>query len=288
MLGEYVMTQSDIQDRRTKEDSVGLGSYNTDSHHVQRVATPDGAALNEGDFQVPVQPYAIPYRSLLPRAAECENLLVPVCVSASHVAYGTIRMEPVYMILGHASGIAATLAIDAKAPIQKIDVASLRAKLKAQKAVLSPDELHGSSPKSDGPKLAGLVVDDKDAEKIGEWSVSSATSPFIGEGYVHDGNADRGKKRLRFTPKLVEAGTYEVFLLYPPHANRASNAMVVVHSKDGDKTLRVDQRRPLENGRPFALGTYSFSGDGSGWVEVRNDGADGYVVADAVQFVRTK
>src|SRR5204863_617634 len=89
MDGLYFMTQADILDNRTKPDSVGLGSYNTDSHHVQRIVTADGSVLNEGDFQVGVRPYAIPYRSLIPRPAECENLLVPVCCSASHVAYGT-------------------------------------------------------------------------------------------------------------------------------------------------------------------------------------------------------
>ena len=118
MIGAHVMTQSDIMDKRTKDDSVGLGSYNTDSHHVQRVIGADGFVVNEGDFQVPLKPYAIPYRSLVPREKECANLLVPVCCSASHVAYGTIRMEPVYMILGQASGVAASLAMDGFAPTE--------------------------------------------------------------------------------------------------------------------------------------------------------------------------
>src|SRR5262249_38280654 len=138
MLGEYVMTQKDIMEDREKADSVGLGSYNTDSHHVQRVVMKDGFALNEGDFQVGVKPYAIPYRSLVPKKAQCENLLVPVCMSASHVAYGTVRMEPVYMILGQASGVAASLAIDNKCPVQAVPVEKLTARLKEQKAVLSP------------------------------------------------------------------------------------------------------------------------------------------------------
>src|SRR5437660_78330 len=141
MVGAYVMTQADIMDRRTKDDSVGLGSYNTDSHHVQRIVGPDGCVLNEGDFQVRVQPYAIAYRSLVPKTGECLNLLVPVCCSASHVAYGTIRMEPVYMILGQASGVAASLAVDEKTAVQKIPIAKLRAKLKSQSAVLSPQGL---------------------------------------------------------------------------------------------------------------------------------------------------
>src|SRR5262249_45624132 len=162
MIGEYVMTQADIMDRRTKDDSVGLGSYNTDSHHVQRVPTADGAVVNEGDFQVRVQPYAIPYRSLVPKAAECANLLVPVCMSASHVAYGTVRMEPVYMILGQASGVAAALAIDGKTPVQKVPVEKLTARLKAQKAVLSPEGLSRPGPAGRGldpARLDGIVVD---------------------------------------------------------------------------------------------------------------------------------
>jgi hypothetical protein len=141
MVGSYVMIEADLVKNRSKEDSVGVGSYNADSHHVQRVVREDGTVLNEGDFQVPVLPYAIPYRSLIPKARECENLLVPVCVSTSHVAYGTVRMEPVFMILGQASGVAATLAINAKCPVQKVDIADLQTRLKKQKAVLSPDEL---------------------------------------------------------------------------------------------------------------------------------------------------
>ncbi len=141
MLDTYIMTQADIQKNRLKDDSVGLGSYNTDSHHVQRVVDAHGFVVNEGDFQVGVQPYAIPYRSLLPRASECVNLLVPVCCSASHVAYGTIRMEPVYMILGQASGVAASLAADAHIRVQDVPVRRLQERLRAQRVVLSPAEL---------------------------------------------------------------------------------------------------------------------------------------------------
>jgi hypothetical protein len=136
MLGGYVMTQADIQEKRTKDDTIGLGSYNADSHHVQRIVDTEGNVLNEGDFQVPVKPYAIPYRSLLPRPEECENLLVPVCLSASHVAYGSIRMEPVYMILGQACGNAAVLAVTEKTNFHKAPIEKLQAKPKEQKAVL--------------------------------------------------------------------------------------------------------------------------------------------------------
>ena len=100
MVGEYVMRQSDLENERTKSDSIGMGSYNIDSHNTQRVAMPDGAVQNEGDVQFPVEPYEISYRSITPKRAEAENLLVTVCLSATHVAYCSLRMEPQYMILG--------------------------------------------------------------------------------------------------------------------------------------------------------------------------------------------
>jgi hypothetical protein len=136
MIGEYVMHQSDIQSDRTKPDPIGMGSYNSDSHNVQRIATSDGRVENEGDVQVPVQPYQIPYRSILPKRDEADNLLVPVCLSATHVAYSSLRMEPQYMILGQAAGTAAALAVREKVSVQNIDIVSLQKKLLADKAVL--------------------------------------------------------------------------------------------------------------------------------------------------------
>jgi hypothetical protein len=286
MLGAYVMTQADIMDERTKPDSVGLGSYNTDSHHVQRVVQPDGSVLNEGDFQVRVTPYAIPYRSLVPRPSECPNLLVPVCMSASHVAYGTVRMEPVYMILGHASGVAAALAIDAKVPVQAVSIERLASKLADQRSILSPMGLAGAGARGiDRTKLLGVVVDDAQATRVGDWSASASTTPFVGEGYLHDGGKADGSARARFTPRLPEAGRYEVRLHFPPASNRATNAPVLVHSKDGDRTIRVDQRRPLKDGAPVVLGVFPFEAGAEGWVEVGDQGVDGHVIADAVQFV---
>jgi hypothetical protein len=137
MIGEYVMSQKDIQTERTKPDSIGMGSYNSDSHNVQRVPTAAGYVENEGDMQVPVQPYQIPYRLVLPKRAEATNLLVPVAFSASHVAYSTLRMEPQYMIIGQATGLAAKMAIDSASDVQLVDVPALQAKLRAQNAVLA-------------------------------------------------------------------------------------------------------------------------------------------------------
>jgi len=138
MVGEYVMSQKDIQTELTKPDAIGMGSYNSDSHNVQRRPTEDGTAVeNEGDMQVRVTPYEIPYRVMLPKRTEAANLLVPACFSATHVAYSTLRMEPQYMIVGHAAGIAAKMAIDRQQAVQDIDTRELAAKLKSQRAVFA-------------------------------------------------------------------------------------------------------------------------------------------------------
>src|SRR5215475_4312066 len=120
MIGEYVMTQKDIQTDLTKPDAIGMGSYNSDSHNVQRIVNREGFVRNEGDMQVAVKPYQIPYRAMLPKKGEAENLLVPVCFSATHVAYSTLRMEPQYMIFGQAAGVAAAMAIRGNVAVQAV------------------------------------------------------------------------------------------------------------------------------------------------------------------------
>jgi hypothetical protein len=135
MVGDFVATQKDLQTELAKPDHIGMGSYNSDSHNVQRFVNDKGFVENEGDVQVAVKPYQIPYRVLTPRRAEAANLLVPVCFSASHVAYSSMRMEPQYMILGHAAGIAAALAISGKVAVQDIDIGALQRRLKDEGAV---------------------------------------------------------------------------------------------------------------------------------------------------------
>jgi hypothetical protein len=137
MVGVYVMRQADLQTTRTKPDSIGMGSYQSDSHNIQRVAREDGTATNEGDVQVAVKPYEIPVGVLLPQKEQVENLLIPVCLSASHVAYSSVRMEPQYMIIGQAAGVVASLAIQNKTAVQDVPVGILQEKLRAHKAVLN-------------------------------------------------------------------------------------------------------------------------------------------------------
>ena len=140
LVGEYVMRQSDLQTERTKTDSIGMGSYNSDSHNIQRVVMPDGTVQNEGDVQVPVQPYEIAYRSIAPKRSESENLLVPVCLSATHAAYSSVRMEPQYMIIGQAAGVAAALVIQHHTSIQDVGIPDLQQRLREHGAILHLSE----------------------------------------------------------------------------------------------------------------------------------------------------
>ena len=136
MIGDFILTQKDLQTELTKPDPIGMGSYNSDSHNVQRIVNAGGNVENEGDMQVPVKPYQIPYRIIVPRAAEASNLLVPVCFSASHVAYSSARMEPQYMIIGQAAGVAAAMSLHDGKPVADIDTRALTAKLIAQGAMM--------------------------------------------------------------------------------------------------------------------------------------------------------
>ena len=136
MASDYVMSEHNCRSKKIAKDSVGMAAYGMDSHNCQRIVQ-GGAARNEGDVQKHgLKPYPISYRSIIPKASECENLLVPVCVSATHIAFGSIRMEPVFMVLGQSAGNAAALAIDQELAVQKVDYQQLRSRLLANGQVL--------------------------------------------------------------------------------------------------------------------------------------------------------
>mgnify|MGYP003872811777 CR=1 FL=1 len=137
MIGSYVMTENELRKKKATPDSVGMGSYTIDSHNVQRYITPDGYVQNEGDIGVSTGgPYQIAYGSLVPKREQANNLFVPVCLSSSHIAYGSIRMEPVFMILGQTAATAAALAIDSNLAVQDVSYEQLRARLLADGQVL--------------------------------------------------------------------------------------------------------------------------------------------------------
>jgi hypothetical protein len=137
MVSDFVITENHLRRKLPTPRPIGMGSYNMDSHNVQRYVDSSGSVRNEGDIQInPGGPYPIDYGAIIPRRSECENLLVPVCLSTSHIAYGSIRMEPVFMILGQSAATAASLAIDDGCAVQDVDYGKLRKRLLADKQIL--------------------------------------------------------------------------------------------------------------------------------------------------------
>ena len=137
MTGQYVMTENELLKKRATPESVGMGSYGMDSHNIQRYITPEGYVQNEGDIGVSTNgPYQISYGSIVPKRGQVKNLLVPVCLSSSHIAYGSIRMEPVFMILGQSAATAAVMAIDKGLAVQDVSYAELKARLEKDGQVL--------------------------------------------------------------------------------------------------------------------------------------------------------
>ena len=137
LIGEYVMTQANCQGKETVEDPIGMAAYTMDSHNCQRIMV-DGQVKNEGNVEVGgFPPYPIAFRSILPKQDQVSNLLVPICLSASHIAFGSIRMEPVFMVLGQSAATAAAMALDAEQGLHQLEYNQLRERLLADKQVLA-------------------------------------------------------------------------------------------------------------------------------------------------------
>ena len=290
MISDYVMTEKNCTRATVAPDSVGMGAYNMDSHNIQRYITREGFVRNEGDVQVRVRPYPISYRSIRPRESECANLLVPVCLSASHISYGSIRMEPVFMVLGQSSATAAVQAIEQRVAVQRIDGQKLKDRLLQDKQVLdlesAPLPPRASVTKA---RAGGIVIDDREAQLTGFDASSTSHNVYIDAGYRHDGNTGKGEQRARFAPELPKAGRYQVLVAYPVNPNRASNVPVVIRHADGETKVTLNQKKkPSVNDLLEPVGTFRFEKGQGGHVEISNAGTDGYVVIDAVQWVEAK
>jgi hypothetical protein len=280
MVSDYVVTQADCESKRIAHDSVGLASYAMDSHFCQRVVVEEDGnttVRNEGGFGHGCpKPYPVSYRSIVPKKEECSNLLVPVCLSSSHVAYGSIRMEPVFMILGQSAGTAAALAIDDEVAVQDLDYAKLKATLgkDEQRLVWREESRKRAKP------LAGLVIDDVAAETTGLWS-SGTLAPVCGPAYLHDGNNGKGEKTVTFKFTVPKPGEYQLNLLYVANPNRSTKTPVTVKAGDTKQDVVVNQRKRVDLGKP--LGTYRIEDDMT--VTVSNRDTDGFVVVDGLQLL---
>lgn len=289
MVSDLVMTEHHTFGRQTAPCSVGLGSYGTDTHEIRRIVR-TGVVTREGKTATGrdnAGPYAIGYAAIVPKLAECDNLFVTFALSASHTAFSSIRMEPVFMILSQSAAAAACMAIDDRLPVQKVAYARLRTRLEQDGQIV--EWMVGASDKPTRSKAAvpaGIVVDDDEATFTGGWVKSSKQTAVVGAGYRHDNNTGQGQKTARFAAKLPAAGRYEVRLLYPATHNRATNVQVTVIGAEGEKRFLVNQREEaIVSGVPRALGLFEFAAGKEAAVILSNADANGYVVADAVQFV---
>jgi hypothetical protein len=278
MVGELVMTEHHCTGREVVEDPIGLAAYTMDSHNCQRIVVENdnGVAMvrNEGDVQVGgFPPYPIGYGALTPRREQCTNLLVPVCLSASHIAYGSIRMEPVFMVLGQVAAGAAVMAIDSGTSVQEIDVAALQEKL-------TTDPLFdGTAP--------DVIVDNEDTVFVtwrGDWSESDVwmgqykTSCRVAENRI--GNA------VTFKAAVEEEGIYGLYYHIPARGEQvrwADDIEVVVNSGQAGETLSMDLER--YNADWYPLGTRHVAPGEQVLVSVSGAGGEGYIPADAVLLV---
>jgi hypothetical protein len=298
MIGEYVVSQKDIMDEPKKDDPIVVSSFPIDSHDCQRVGTKD-FVVDEGTI-MPVRmagrrhgyPYHIPYRAITPKAGECENLLVPVALSCTHVGISSIRVEPTWMILGQSAGIAAALSAKQNVAVQKLPYPALRERLLAQKQVLELPVLPDLPPEPKGavsidPKiLPGIVLDDAQAELKGPWSRSSNFKPHIGTGYVHDDKRGDGQSIAIFHFKAPKTGRYDLRMAYSAHETRATKVPVTIQNGGRKIEITADQTRPLPAGEAFrSVGTLELSSDADTAITLSNTGTEGFVIVDALQIL---
>ncbi len=287
MKGMYVISQKDILDSPSKHDPIAISSFPIDSHDCQRIAFQGGGVSNEGTI-FPVRreglprgyAYQVPYRSIVPPLEQCDNLLVPVALSCTHVGISSLRIEGTWMVIGQSAGIAAALAAGGDMAVQTLPYVELRARLRAQGQVLDlPAEA------KDSATLTG-VLDETGAELEGTWKGSTNFRPHVGSGYVHDDRAGDGQSRAVFRFEAPETGDYEVQMAYSPHETRATNVPVVVVSGSHERRIEVDQTIPLPGGQLFrAVGTVRLLGGIESVITIENRKTDGFVIVDALRLV---
>ena len=269
MTGAYVMTQANCEGRETVTDGVGMAAYTMDSHNCQRVVA-NGIAKNEGDVQAGgFGPYPVSYRALMPKEAECKNLLVPVCLSASHIAYGSIRMEPVFMVLGQSAAVAASLAIDGKSPVQKINVAALQNQLK-------------TNPLADNSPLE-ILIDDADKNNVqikGEWKAGKLGRCY-GASLLSDDDPAVAKS-VTFSISVTQVGDYDAYVYSPEVPGKSSR--LTVRLQAGQIVKNFTLSTPKDSSDWLHLGKFGFPAGGHS-IEISNQNADGLTIADAVLLV---
>ncbi|MDO5565066.1 MAG: FAD-dependent oxidoreductase [Planctomycetia bacterium] len=286
MVSDFVVTERHLRRLTDTPHPVGMGSYGMDSHHTQRYVDFDlygkASVRNEGDVEVGTGgPYPIDYGAIVPKKNQCENLAVPVCVSCTHIAFGSIRMEPVFMLLGQSAATAAVLSLEKEVALQDLDYATLKKRLLADKQILETDYVRRAFPVS---LLKGIVQDSQDAKIVGQWKEAQGIGRYIENGYLHDMNEEKGKKSVVFTVKVPKTGTYECRVSYSNHANRATNVPVTIRSDKETKTATINEKLvpPIDE---LFISVGTIKADKEIVVTIENKGTNGHVIADGVQIL---
>lgn len=302
MKGMYVIRQNDVLDSPEKDDPIAISSFPIDSHDCQRIALRGGGVINEGTI-FPVRDqrrrqgfaYHVPYRSILPKPGQCDNLLVPVALSCTHVGISSLRIEGAWMVIGQGAGVAAALAADNDVAVQELPYPRLRERLLAQGQVLElPDvsELALAAGSIPAKTLPGIVLDDIDAELTGPWTRSTNFKPYVGSGYIYSGEKDvrgDGKATATFRFKVPKSGEYQLLMAYSPHETRTTNAAVLVTSGSRKEQFTVDQTKPLPAGEPFRrIGTVELQADVETTIQIASTDAVGFLILDAFQLLPVK
>ncbi len=301
LKGVVVLTQKDIIDSPEKTDPIAISSFPIDSHDCQRVALKGGGVINEGTiFPVRVPgskvgyAYHVPYRSLLPQAGQCTNLLVPVALSCTHVAMSSLRIEGAWMVIGQSAGVAAALAAKKDVAVQDLPYPLLRKQLLAQGQVLSlpaPPKVmmqkkYGFIPVN---SLPGIVLDDTDAQLTGEWSHSTNFKPSIASGYAVHGAAHAigdGMATATFRVRVPKSDNYMLLMAYSAHETRARNVPVTIVSGTRETKLIVDQTRALPSGQHFQpIGKVELAAEVETTIQIKNTDTVGFIILDAVQLI---
>jgi len=301
MIGMHVISQRDILESPEQDDPIAVSSFPIDSHDCQRVAIKGGGVINEGTIfpvrrQNPKQGYAyhVPYRAIVPKPDQCDNLLVPVALSCTHVGISSLRIEGTWMIIGQSAGIAAATAAASDLAVQEIPYPQLRQRLIAQGQVLElPDviEQPRASRSIDPSSLPGIVLDDAAAKLNGEWAVSTNFKPHIGSGYRYCGEpGDKtkgdGSATATFRITVPESGEYELAMAYSAHETRATNVPVTVISGEHQQTVSVDQTVPLPSGQYFRpIGNVTLVSDVETVITITNRDTAGFVIVDAIRLL---
>ena len=300
MDGRMILTQNDVLKDAQKEDPIAISSFPIDSHDCRRLALPDGV-INEGTIFPVRMPgrrhgyaYHVPYRAITPSASECSNLLVPVALSATHVAYSSVRVEPTWMAIGQGAGVAAALAAKNGVTVQALDYPTLRTRLLAQKVVLDLPVLPpvGKVARSSGPvsidskSLPGLILDDAQAELSGDWERSTNFKPHVGTGYLHDEQRSDGKSRAVFRFKGPADGEFALRMAYSAHETRTTRLPVTVVGGGTEQSFTVDQTQPLPAGEAFRpIGSLHLRQGVEYTLTVTNQDTKGFVIVDAFQLL---